>query len=162
MSEVGNIMQPSRAERKIRSIVDKLRSGGHTRGEFFSIGNVEKRLRSDALSRGIEIAPGQLYMNDKQVQHALRDVHVRDGIDIPIEEFVTFPNRLFGMELWYDKNKHNYIYLDRENKSKYIVDTNRSIKVNRRSTRHAVVITARKLRSASLFGTDSSYEKINS
>ena len=161
MGELGKIISPSRAERKIRAIVERLKNGGYATGQFFSIGAIENRLLNDAKTRDIEVAKGHLYIDDKQVQHALRDAHIRDGVDVPIDDFVTFPDRLSIMELWYDTRKNNYVYLDRQNKCKYIVDTNRKIRINRRITKHAVVITAQRLHSVKLFGTDSTYEKIN-
>lgn len=159
MMSIANTNMP-RSERIIREILERLAKGEYAQGWFFSIGRAERVLTLDALSRGILLANGHVYLSDTQIQHATRDSKRAAGIMVPEDELATFPQRLSQMELWYDIGHRNYVYLDRSNRSKYIVDTSRLIKLRGKKTRRALVITMQKMRNVNLFGTDRKYMKV--
>ena len=125
-------------EELIAAVLEDIAQKGFSSVMPFSIGNVEDRMHQFADANGIELASDELYMSAKQLQHSMRASKSAKGLVVDALELITFPQRRFSMELYYDGEC--FIYTD--GLSKFIVHPNYKMKIDRDIVAKVNFITA--------------------
>lgn len=127
---------------KILRVINEIRVYGYSKEKPFAVGSVEKRMKDFAVNNNISLAPTNLYMTAKQIQHAIRNtkpsvLHVSD------EDLANFPKDRTSMRLLFDTKNPSFLYLDGLNK--FVVHPNYEIKINGNKTKTVNFITADRL-----------------
>ena len=125
-------------EELIAAVLEDIAQKGFSSVMPFSIGNVEDRMHQFAYANGIELASDELYMSAKQLQHSMRASKSAKGLVVDALELISFPQRRFSMELYYDGEC--FIYTDGQ--SKFIVHPNYKMKIDRDIVAKVNFITA--------------------
>lgn len=115
----------------------------------FKIADVEDRMKAHGEANGVTIAGDDVYMDYPSLGHARRDSKVRNGKDVSVEDLADFPSQMEGMDLYFDSEKRNYIYS--KGRNKYIIDPNRTIKIDRERMKRVVFVTASRAKDGETF-----------
>lgn len=127
----------------IRSIISDLNSPqGFSREQPFKIGGVEERMKKFALANGVELGSNDVYMNVKQIAHTLREAKQESGKAISKDGLISFPEKRYGMQMFYEKENNTFVYYDGENK--YVLKPNYRIKLTSGKEKVVNYITASK------------------
>lgn len=127
---MGKLDAVREAEESIRGIIEQIETG-YTQGISVIIGNLSEDVRQFLLKKGIELQTDEVYMTDKQIQHALRTVKQNAGKSVTAEQLVAFPSLMGKCEVYWDKQKRNIQFITRqENKvQKFVVELNYRTKI---------------------------------
>mgnify|MGYP002549319867 FL=1 len=127
---MGKLDTVREAEESIRGIIEQIETG-YTQGISVIIGNLSEDVRQFLLKKGIELQTDEVYMTDKQIQHALRTVKQNAGKSVTAEQLVAFPSLMGKCEVYWDKQKRNIQFITRqENKvQKFVVELNYRTKI---------------------------------
>ena len=88
---MGKLDAVREAEESIRGIIEQIETG-YTQGISVIIGNLSEDVRQFLLKKGIELQTDEVYMTDKQIQHALRTVKQKAGKRVTAEQLEAFPS----------------------------------------------------------------------
>ena len=127
---MGKLDAVREAEESIQGIIEQIETG-YTQGISVIIGNLSEDVRQFLLKKGIELQTDEVYMTDKQIQHALRTVKQNAGKSVTAEQLVAFPSLMGKCEVYWDKQKRNIQFITRqENKvQKFVVELNYRTKI---------------------------------
>lgn len=128
------------ASQKIASIIDDIKVKGFTKQQPFSIGNIEDRMVEFASANDIELQSNTIYISAHSISHALRDSKKEKGLAVSEADLISFPNRRFSLDLYYDGK--SFVYTDYNNK--FILNTNYELKIDRQKTKKVTFVTAGK------------------
>lgn len=127
---MGKLDAVREAEESIQGIIEQIETG-YTQWISVIIGNLSEDVRQFLLKKGIELQTDEVYMTDKQIQHALRTVKQNAGKSVTAEQLVAFPSLMGKCEVYWDKQKRNIQFITRqENKvQKFVVELNYRTKI---------------------------------
>lgn len=127
---MGKLDAVREAEESIQGIIEQIETG-YTQGISVIIGNLSEDVRQFLLKKDIELQTDEVYMTDKQIQHALRTVKQNAGKSVTAEQLVAFPSLMGKCEVYWDKQKRNIQFITRqENKvQKFVVELNYRTKI---------------------------------
>ena len=112
-------------------------------------------MKDYAKAKNITLAEGDLFMSSTQIGHSQRDSKIRDGVAVPEQALIDFPNKRYKMDLYYDGEV--FIYTDYKNK--FIVHPNYEMKISRNKEKYVNFITATKVTKAIEF-ENPKYKKV--
>ncbi len=118
------------AEESIRGIIEQIETG-YTQGLSVMIGSLSADIKAFLLKEGIELLTDEVYMTDKQIQHALRTVKQKTGKSVMPEQLIAFPSLMGRCEVYWDKQKRNIQFITRQGNEvqKFVVELNYRIKI---------------------------------
>lgn len=127
---MGKLDAVREAEESIRGIIEQIETG-YTQGISVIIGNLSEDVRQFLLKKGIELQTDEVYMTDKQIQHALRTVKQNAGKSVTAEQLVAFPSLMGKCEVYWDKQKRNIQFITRQGNEvqKFVVELNYRTKI---------------------------------
>lgn len=127
---MGKLDAAREAEESIRDIIKQIETG-YTQGISVIIGNLSEDIRQFLLKEGIELQTDEVYMTDKQIQHALRTVKQHAGKSVTAEQLVAFPSLMGKCEVYWDKQKRNIQFITRQGNEvqKFVVELNYRTKI---------------------------------
>lgn len=127
---MGKLDAVREAEESIRGIIEQIETG-YTQGISVIIGNLSEDVRQFLLKKGIELQTDEVYMTDKQIQHALRTVKQNAGKSVTAEQLVAFPSLMGKCEVYWDKQKRNIQFITRQGNEvqKFVVEPNYRTKI---------------------------------
>ena len=127
---MGKLDTVREAEESIRGIIEQIETG-YTQGISVIIGNLSEDVRQFLLKKGIELQTDEVYMTDKQIQHALRTVKQNAGKSVTAEQLVAFPSLMGKCEVYWDKQKRNIQFITRQGNEvqKFVVELNYRTKI---------------------------------
>lgn len=127
---MGKLDTVREAEESIRGIIEQIETG-YTQGISVIIGNLSEDVRQFLLKKGIELQTDEVYMTDKQIQHALRTVKQNAGKSVTAEQLVAFPSLMGKCEVYWDKQKRNIQFITRQGNEvqKFMVELNYRTKI---------------------------------
>ena len=127
---MGKLDTVREAEESIRGIIEQIETG-YTQGISVIIGNLSEDVRQFLLKKGIELQTDEVYMTDKQIQHALRTVKQNAGKSVTAEQLVAFPSLMGKCEVYWDKQKRNIQFITRQGNEvqKFVVEPNYRTKI---------------------------------
>lgn len=127
---MGKLDAVREAEESIRGIIEQIETG-YTQGISVIIGNLSEDVRQFLLKKGIELQTDEVYMTDKQIQHALRTVKQNAGKSVTAEQLVAFPSLMGKCEVYWDKQKRNIQFITRQGNEvqKIVVEPNYRTKI---------------------------------
>lgn len=127
---MGKLDTVREAEESIRGIIEQIETG-YTQGISVIIGNLSEDVRQFLLKKGIELQTDEVYMTDKQIQHALRTVKQNAGKSVTAEQLVAFPSLMGKCEVYWDKQKRNIQIITRQGNEvqKFVVELNYRTKI---------------------------------
>lgn len=127
---MGKLDTVREAEESIRGIIEQIETG-YTQGISVIIGNLSEDVRQFLLKKGIELQTDEVYMTDKQIQHALRTVKQNAGKIVTAEQLVAFPSLMGKCEVYWDKQKRNIQFITRQGNEvqKFVVELNYRTKI---------------------------------
>ena len=127
---MGKLDTVREAEESIRGIIEQIETG-YTLGISVIIGNLSEDVRQFLLKKGIELQTDEVYMTDKQIQHALRTVKQNAGKSVTAEQLVAFPSLMGKCEVYWDKQKRNIQFITRQGNEvqKFVVELNYRTKI---------------------------------
>ena len=127
---MGKLDTVREAEESIRGIIEQIETG-YTQGISVIIGNLSEDVRQFLLKKGIELQTDEVYMTDKQIQHALRTVKQNAGKSVTAEQLVAFPSLMGKCEVYWDKQKRNIQFITRQvnEVQKFVVELNYRTKI---------------------------------
>lgn len=127
---MGKLDTVREAEEIIRGIIEQIETG-YTQGISVIIGNLSEDVRQFLLKKGIELQTDEVYMTDKQIQHALRTVKQNAGKSVTAEQLVAFPSLMGKCEVYWDKQKRNIQFITRQGNEvqKFVVELNYRTKI---------------------------------
>ena len=127
---MGKLDAVREAEESIRGIIEQIETG-YTQGISVIIGNLSEDVRQFLLKKGIELQTDEVYMTDKQIQHALRTVKQNVGKSVTAEQLVAFPSLMGKCEVYWDKQKRNIQFITRQGNEvqKFVVELNYRTKI---------------------------------
>ena len=127
---MGKLDTVREAEESIRGIIEQIETG-YTQGISVIIGNLSEDVRQFLLKKGIELQTDEVYMTDKQIQHALRTVKQNAGKSVTAEQLVAFPSLMGKCEVYWDKKKRNIQFITRQGNEvqKFVVELNYRTKI---------------------------------
>ena len=127
---MGKLDTVREAEESIRGIIEQIETG-YTQGISVIIGNLSEDVRQFLLKEGIELQTDEVYMTDKQIQHALRTVKQNAGKSVTAEQLVAFPSLMGKCEVYWDKQKRNIQFITRQGNEvqKFVVELNYRTKI---------------------------------
>ena len=111
----------------IANVLDDISTKGYSSVQPFVVGEVEERMIEFAKVNDIALGGNDLYMSAKQLQHSMRASKGSKGLNVSREDLIQFPNKRYGMDLYYDGEC--FIYTD--GVSKFIVHPNYKMKISR-------------------------------
>lgn len=113
--------------RKILRVIKDIRIKKYSTERPIYLGETENRILSFANKNKIEVSSEGMYITSEQIAHTFRDIKVQNGIVIPAQSLISFYQNYKEMNLYYDKNKKNFVYTN--GTEKFIVHPNYQIKV---------------------------------
>ena len=118
------------AEESIRGIIEQIETG-YTQGLSVMIGSLSADIKAFLLKEGIELLTDEVYMTDKQIQHALRTVKQKTGKSVMPEQLIAFPSLMGRCEVYWDKQKRNIQFITRQGNEvqKFVVELNYRTKI---------------------------------
>lgn len=118
------------AEESVRDIIEQIETG-YTQGLSVMIGSLSADIKEFLLKEGIELLTDEVYMTDKQIQHALRTVKQKAGKSVTAEQLVAFPSLMGRCEVYWDKQKRNIQFITRQGNEvqKFVVELNYRTKI---------------------------------
>lgn len=127
---MGKLDTVREAEESIRGIIEQIETG-YTQVISVIIGNLSEDVRQFLLKKGIELQTDEVYMTDKQIQHALRTVKQNAGKSVTAEQLVAFPSLMGKCEVYWDKQKRNIQFITRQGNEvqKFVVELNYRTKI---------------------------------
>lgn len=127
---MGKLDAAREAEESIRDIIEQIESG-YTQGLSVMIGSLSADIKEFLLKEGIELLTDEVYMTDKQIQHALRTVKQKAGKSVTAEKLVAFPSLMEKCEVYWDKQKRNIQFITRQGNEvqKFVVELNYRTKI---------------------------------
>lgn len=127
---MGKLDAVREAEESIRGIIEQIETG-YTQGISVIIGNLSEDVRQFLLKKGIELQTDEVYMTDKQIQHALRTVKQNAGKSVTAEQLVAFPSLMGKCEVYWDKQKRNIQFITRQGNEvqKFVVELDYRTKI---------------------------------
>lgn len=127
---MGKLDAVREAEESIQGIIEQIETG-YTQGISVIIGNLSEDVRQFLLKKGIELQTDEVYMTDKQIQHALRTVKQNAGKSVTAEQLVAFPSLMGKCEVYWDKQKRNIQFITRQGNEvqKFVVELNYRTKI---------------------------------
>ena len=125
-------------ESQIAAVLSDIHQKGYSSAQPFSIGKVEQRMLLFAQANAVTLASDELYMSAKQLQHCMRASKNAKGLVVADIDLISFPQNRFQMDLYYDGEC--FIYTDGQ--SKFIIQPNYKMKVNREEIKLVNFITA--------------------
>ena len=127
---MGKLDTVREAEESIRGIIEQIETG-YTQGISVIIGNLSEDVRQFLLKKGIELQTDEVYMTDKQIQHALRTVKQNARKSVTAEQLVAFPSLMGKCEVYWDKQKRNIQFITRQGNEvqKFVVELNYRTKI---------------------------------
>ena len=127
---MGKLDAVREAEESIQGIIEQIETG-YTQGISVIIGNLSEDVRQFLLKKGIELQTDEVYMTDKQIQHALRTVKQNAGKSVTAEQLVAFPSLMGKCEVYWDKQKRNIQFITRQGNEvqKFVVEPNYRTKI---------------------------------
>ena len=134
-------------ENLIANVLDDISTKGYSSVQPFVVGEVEERMIEFAKVNDIALGGYDLYMSAKQLQHSMRASKGSKGLNVSREDLIQFPNKRYGMDLYYDGEC--FIYTD--GVSKFIVHPNYKMKISREIVKNVNFITATKIKDPAEF-----------
>ena len=127
---MGELDTVREAEESIRDIIEQIETG-YTQGLSVMIGSLSADIKKFLLKEGIELLTDEVYMTDKQIQHALRTVKQKAGKSVTAEQLVAFPSLMGRCEVYWDKQKRNIQFITRQGNEvqKFVVELNYRTKI---------------------------------
>ena len=127
---MGELDAVREAEESIRDIIEQIETG-YTQGLSVMIGSLSADIKKFLLKEGIELLTDEVYMTDKQVQHALRTVKQKTGKSVTAEQLVAFPSLMGRCEVYWDEQKRNIQFITRQGNKvqKFVVELNYRTKI---------------------------------
>lgn len=127
---MGKLDAVREAEESIRGIIEQIETG-YTQGLSVMIGSLSADIKEFLLKEGIELLTDEVYMTDKQIQHALRTVKQKAGKSVTAEQLVAFPSLMGKCEVYWDKQKRNIQFITRQGNEvqKFVVELNYRTKI---------------------------------
>lgn len=127
---MGELDAVREAEESVRDIIEQIETG-YTQGLSVMIGSLSADIKEFLLKEGIELLTDEVYMTDKQIQHALRTVKQKAGKSVTAEQLVAFPSLMGRCEVYWDKQKRNIQFITRQGNEvqKFVVELNYRTKI---------------------------------
>ena len=127
---MGELDAVREAEESIRDIIEQIETG-YTQGLSVMIGSLSADIKKFLLKEGIELLTDEVYMTDKQIQHALRTVKQKAGKSVMPEQLIAFPSLMGRCEVYWDKQKRNIQFITRQGNEvqKFVVELNYRTKI---------------------------------
>lgn len=127
---MGELDTVREAEESIRDIIEQIETG-YTQGLSVMIGSLSADIKKFLLKEGIELLTDEVYMTDKQIQHALRTVKQKAGKSVTAEQLVAFPSLMRRCEVYWDGQKRNIQFITRQGNKvqKFVVELNYRTKI---------------------------------
>ena len=127
---MGELDAVREAEESIRDIIEQIETG-YTQGLSVMIGSLSADIKKFLLKEGIELLTDEVYMTDKQIQHALRTVKQKAGKSVTAEQLVAFPSLMGRCEVYWDEQKRNIQFITRQGNKvqKFVVELNYRTKI---------------------------------
>ena len=127
---MGELDVVREAEESVRDIIEQIETG-YTQGLSVMIGSLSADIKEFLLKEGIELLTDEVYMTDKQIQHALRTVKQKAGKSVTAEQLVAFPSLMGRCEVYWDKQKRNIQFITRQGNEvqKFVVELNYRTKI---------------------------------
>lgn len=113
--------------RRISRVIKDFRLRKYSKEKPIYLGKTDNRIIQFAVKNKIMVSAEGMYITAEQVAHTFRNTKVRNGIVIPAQSLISFSQSYNSMDLYYDKNKKNFVYTN--GSEKFVVHPNYKIRL---------------------------------
>lgn len=124
----------------------------------FAVAKVEDVIKRHAAANDITIAGNVLCMSEDKLLHAVRTAKQNANKAVSEDDIANFPKNISRMDLYFDKAKNNYVYVQGFNK--FVVEPNYKVKMSNGKIRSVLIITIDKVNGVGQYSNGNQYIKL--